>query len=99
MYRSRVPKHKRPTIIAQVLAEKKPKLQYSGESFYQQHPAWRVSILEMVDPYGWHKIEATKIVEIREKLGNFESMTWSEILNDARKQNHSVPVTDIIPKA
>ena len=36
---------------------------------------------------------------IREKLANFETMTWREILLDAKKQNHNVSVDDLVKEA
>jgi hypothetical protein len=99
MARSRIPPHKRPSFNQLIVAEKRPRFEYDGASFYKQRPAWRVAILEMVDAYSWHEIGATKIADIRSKLANFESMTWSQILQDAKKHNHLVPVTSIIPKA
>jgi len=60
------------------------------------HPAWSVKNLEMVHPdFGWQKIDEQKLNEIREKLGNFESMTWHEILVKSKKQNHSVSIPEL----
>jgi hypothetical protein len=56
------------------------------------HPAWRVRLLEMASPFGWHEISPEKLREVREKLQHFESMTWYEILVAAKNRNHSVPV-------
>jgi hypothetical protein len=36
---------------------------------------------------------------IRDKLANFETMTWNEILLDAKKQNHNVSVDKLIKEA
>jgi hypothetical protein len=36
---------------------------------------------------------------IREKLASFETMTWREILLDAKKQNHNVSVDKLIKEA
>jgi len=43
---------------------------------------------------GWQELEPDKLNEIRDKLSNFESMTWHEILVKAKKQHHSIPVGD-----
>jgi hypothetical protein len=45
--------------------------------------------MEMRDPFGWHKLSGPELLEIREKLKNFESMTLGEIL---RRNNHMVEV-------
>jgi len=55
--------------------------------------------LEFVDPFGWHILDANGVDAIREKLANFETMTWREILLDAKKQNHNVSVGDLVKKA
>ena len=55
--------------------------------------------MEMVAPFGWHAIEATVLLHIRERLAHFESMTWDEILVRARKQNHSIEVADLCAQA
>jgi hypothetical protein len=52
--------------------------------------------MEFVDPFGWHILDANGVNEIREKLANFETMTWKEILLDAKKQNHNVSVDKLI---
>ena len=36
---------------------------------------------------------------IREKLASFETMTWREILLDAKKQNHNISVDKLIKEA
>ena len=64
--------------------------------FYKLKPAWRISRMEMCDPYGWHELGKEKLSEIRTKLGNFESMTWREILVDANKQNHFIAVCESV---
>ena len=53
----------------------------------------------MVAPFGWHKIEKDKLIEIRTKLAYFESQTWNEILVIGKKRNHTVSVTGICKEA
>ena len=53
----------------------------------------------MVDPFGWHEIDAGKIRDIRQKLAHFESMTWNDILVKGKKRNHSVAVTALCSDA
>lgn len=52
-------------------------------------PAWRVGSMEMRDPYGWHEIDVRGVQEIHERLRNFESMMWRDILD---RNNHQVSV-------
>jgi hypothetical protein len=59
-------------------------------------PSWRLSMLEMVDPFGWHKIESVeKLREILGKLCELEALNWNEILVIRKKQNHEVDVGDL----
>lgn len=51
--------------------------------------------MELVDPFGWHKLDESTLIYIRERLALFETMTWSEILVRAKKQNHSIKVSSI----
>ncbi len=54
------------------------------------NPAWRLSLLELVDPFGWHRLSGQDLKDIRSRLVSFESMTWSEILIRDKKHNHFV---------
>lgn len=53
----------------------------------------------MVNPYGWHDLDNTKVGEIRSKLAHFESMTWKEILLDSKKQNHVIKLNRLCKEA
>jgi hypothetical protein len=64
----------------------------AGGTYNSDHPSWRISKLEIVDPFGWQAIPRGKLYEVREKLAQFESMTWNEILIESKKQHHSVEV-------
>jgi len=44
----------------------------------------------MVDPFGWHVIDANTLGEVRARLASFESMTWNEILYAYGSPNHRV---------
>jgi hypothetical protein len=77
---------------------KQPKLAGDPQDYYHKNPAWRISKMEFGDPFGWHVLGTEKLDYIREKLRNFESMTWKEILVDAKKQNHNIAV-DVLIKA
>lgn len=64
----------------------------SEPSWAGETPSWRLGRLETCDPFGWHRLRPRKFWEIIAKLQCFESMTWSEILVQSKKQNHSVPI-------
>lgn len=82
---------KSPFAVMQSPSQKKPRFE-SGPDPESAFPSWRISLLEMVDPFGWHEIEKNKLGEIRNKLADFESMTWHEILG---KNSHLIPVSGI----
>lgn len=62
-------------------------------------PAWRISRLEMRDPFGWHRIDEEALNGIREKLRWFESMTLREIFIIGKHLNHSVTRDKLCPDA
>ena len=67
--------------------------------FNKLHPAWRVSRLEMCDPFGWHEIEKAKLEDIRLRLVQLEKLTWKEILIDQNHWNHTVSRSSLCKKA
>jgi hypothetical protein len=69
------------------------------QSYHHLRPSWRVASMELVDPFGWHAVDAETLLSIRAKLAHFESMTWSEILVAGKKRNHSISVSAITPEA
>jgi hypothetical protein len=71
----------------------------AGTSFYGLFPSWRVGRMEMVDPFGWHRVDGQILRYVRERLAQFETMTWAEILVRSKKQNHSIKVSDICSAA
>ena len=90
--------HKRVPALKQFQTEKVPK-KASGDDFLNLSPAWRFSLLELVDPFGWHNLTTAQLLEIRQKLANFESMTWNQIIILARDNNHLVSVDRICSDA
>jgi hypothetical protein len=92
--RDRNPKFKtepRPT--------KHPKIAEDPNEFLQRHPAWRVSQMEFCDPFGWHSLDAETISFVHNKLAQFESMTWNEIIVQAKKQNHMIETHKLCKEA
>lgn len=63
------------------------------------NPSWRLSRLEMVDPFGWHNIKTSQLHYVRERLQNFESMTWNQIIVEGKKHNHTVKTSSIAKTA
>jgi hypothetical protein len=88
---------KKPKSIIVVPKEKFPK-SVPAASFYQSRPSWRVGRMEVIDPFGWHKIPADKH-EIRGKLAGFEGQTWADIIMRSQNNHHFMPVTKICEQA
>ncbi len=83
---------------ASPLPQKTPRVEAHIE-FYKLRPAWRISLLEMCDPFGWHALDKHTLNEIRRKLAEFETRTWNDILLVSKKQNHSISVNDLSAEA
>ncbi len=91
-------KNKKPKTAFVPSPAKSPKIQLYPD-FMSSQPAWRISLIEMKGPFGWHAVNEATLYEIREKLANFEKMTWSEILVRRKKRNHSVEVSKLCKDA
>jgi hypothetical protein len=89
----------KPTFRDIVASVKGPKTVVPVETCYPERPAWRVSLLEMVDPFGWHELSADKLQDIRSKLAGIEGNTWKDILVRDAKYNHFIAVDKICPEA
>jgi hypothetical protein len=90
---------KKPKASIAVAPQKQPRIASDPTSYHERKPSWRISRIELVDPYGWHRLDGPGLQSIRTKLAHFESITWSDILIKAKKQNHSVPISDLCSKA
>lgn len=88
---------KTPRTSLAVQSDKIPRAHDTSWSNY--YPSWRVSLLEMVDPFGWHKLDRTEIDYIRGKLAHFETMTLAQIFVESKKQHHAVQVHKLCREA
>lgn len=59
------------------------------------YPSWQISLLQMIDPWGWHDLEKTKTEEIKKKLAEFEEKDWNTILVKEKRRNHRIPVNNL----
>jgi hypothetical protein len=93
-----IPKHKRPSALAEPITRKIP---VAGPipDWGNMQLAWRISRLEMVDPFGWHVVDEGTADEIRKKLGYFESMTVNQVFVVSKHNNHSVRFDRLCPEA
>lgn len=78
---------------------KKPKIAQNPTGFYNQNPSWRISGMEMIDPYGWHTLDSEKLLQVKNKLASFESMTWQHILSSSNGAHHLVKITSLCTEA
>jgi hypothetical protein len=94
-----VQKKGKPSISKYIGVEKTPKSVVPRESCYPFNPAWRVCLMQMVDPFGWHEVDAERLKAIRAQLAGIEGNTWKDLLVRDGKHNHFIPVTKICPDA
>lgn len=76
--------------------DKKPKSELSPESFYKEHPSWRIRSMEFVGPFGWHIVMGDKLDQIRKRLVSFETMSWDRIIGP---ENHFIRRNDLSEEA
>jgi hypothetical protein len=75
--------------------EKRPRSPFD-QDWRSMKPSWRVGLLEMVDPFGWHNVTSKELQNVRQRLVSLESMTWNEILYESGgKRNHLIKVIDL----
>jgi hypothetical protein len=90
---------KRPASKIVPTTAKTPHAVINPSDFYKQQPAWRVGILQVAHPWGWHEVDSTIVERIRQRLIAFESMTWGEILVQGAKAHHRVKLHRITGQA
>jgi hypothetical protein len=78
-------------------AGKRPRVAGDPASYHRRNPSWRIGKMEMVDPFGWHTVDADVLHYLRGRLTDFEGRTWADILNS--KHNHNVNVEDLCKDA
>ncbi len=76
--------------FAQLPTHKKEPKTAERDSFYDLHPSWQISLLEMHGHFGWQEVNREKLDQIRCRLVNLEKQTWNEILVGAKKQFHPI---------
>jgi hypothetical protein len=82
-------KKKGPVALVSFGERKAPKTLFH-ENWQEMQPCWRVALLEVVEPFGWHKTSPDEVWQVRQRLANFESMTWKEILSQGGYRNHFI---------
>jgi len=80
---------KNPKSLPSEAPSKIPKTTYIEDAM-KMRPSWRISLVQTVDPWGWHLLTREELEEIRVKLCEYESKTWSEILVRGSYWNHLI---------
>ncbi len=52
-------KTKQPTVKEEPFPQKKPKIASNPLDYYHYHPSWRISKIQVIDPFGWHILYST----------------------------------------
>jgi hypothetical protein len=63
------------------------------------YPSWRVNRVELVEPFGWHILDAELMRHIHEKLRNFETRTWNDIWVKDKHNNHAIAAEKLCSEA
>lgn len=90
---------KHPKVKVEPHLQKKPRidLQNSPEKVIKRSPVWRIGSLDFGGPWGWERMGDLSLFKaIREKLKNFETMTWSEIEG---RDHHFISIKNISKEA
>ena len=90
--------HKQPKFGAIPEIKKEPRIGNTSDA-NAMNPAWRVSLLQWVAPYGCHILDLETSIFIQTKLKEFEAMTWNEILVRDKWKNHTIKVGEIALQA
>jgi len=88
---------KKPSFKEIVSTSKQPQVASSPTN--NEKPSWRLSLLELAPPFGWLIISKEKLIEVHQKLSQFESRTWNEILVTNKKSNHTIPIDNLCKEA
>ena len=71
----------------------------SPESIMAKNPSWCISLCDTLQGGAWSFYKDRLVddlwTDILPKLRGFEQQTWSDILIDAKKQNHSIPCEEL----
>lgn len=91
---------KHPKQKVKVSLVKKPRTdpEVSPKKIIQEKPVWRLGMLDLHGEWGFSKIkDLTTFQTIKERLKNFETMTWGEI--EKNRQNHYMETNKICKDA
>lgn len=81
---------KNPKAVATISGTKRPVIAESVTRYDDQKAAWRIGKIQLIDPYGWHILDASGIARIKERLSSLERNTWNDIFVRDRHYNHKI---------
>jgi hypothetical protein len=81
---------KGPKTLEAVSGQKTPVIAESVTLYEDRKIAWRVSKIQLVDPYGWHSLDAAGVYQMKQKLGYLERSTWKDVFVRDARNNHSI---------
>jgi hypothetical protein len=84
-----IPSGKHPKSLSPTTLNKQPHTTYSADPM-KMTPSWRIALAQIVDPWGWHGLDADGLMSIRVKLSEYEAKTWNEILVKQCHFNHRI---------
>jgi hypothetical protein len=81
---------KGPKALEPVSGQKTPVIAESVTVYEDRKLAWRISKIQLIEPYGWHVLDATSVAEMKQKLGSLERNTWRDVFVRDARNNHSI---------
>jgi hypothetical protein len=75
--------------------EKTPRTAAELPLYTDQKAAWRVSKIQLIEPYGWHELSPFEVAKIKDRLSSFEKNTWKEIFVDQARFHHRISADEL----
>lgn len=74
---------------------KQPAFASTPPAYDDRKASWRVSKIQLVNPYGWHELNSAQVEEVRGKLATFERNTWKELFVRDARLNHRIASNEL----
>ena len=81
---------KQPISAENPSGQKTPRVASESSLYDERKAAWRVSKIQLADPYGWHEIGPNDALQLKRKLADFEKSTWKELFVTNARFNHRI---------
>jgi hypothetical protein len=86
---------KSPQAFQYVPGKKTPVIAEEAPLYDDTKAAWRVSKIQIIDPYGFHELDAAGISKVKERLAALEGNTWSDIFIRDARHNHQIQINQL----